>query len=65
VAPGYRAIAEPPLEVTNASKAKEEEDLNGNKEVLGPLLDKNSNRRQVAKQERKDNEYSNKEPNGS
>ena len=44
VAPGYRATAEPPLEVTNASKAKEKEDLNSNKEVLSPLLDKNGNR---------------------
>jgi len=44
VAPGYWATAKPLLEVTNASKAKEEEDLNGNKEVLGPLLDKNGNR---------------------
>jgi hypothetical protein len=49
VAPGYRATVEPPLEVTNASEAKEEEDLNGNKEVLGPLLDENGNRRQAAK----------------
>jgi len=45
VAPGYWATAEPPLEVTNASEAKEEEDLDGNEEVLGPLLDKNGNRR--------------------
>jgi hypothetical protein len=65
VAPGYRATAEPPLEVTNTSKAEEEEDLDGNKEVLSPLLDKNGNRRQAAKQEREDDEYSNKEPNGS
>jgi hypothetical protein len=65
VAPSYRATAEPLLEVTNTSKAKEEEDLNSNEEVLSPLLDKNGNRRQVAEQERKDNEYSNKELNGS
>ena len=65
MAPGHRATAEPPLEVTNTSKAEEEEDLNGNKEVLGPLPDENGNRRQAAKQEREDDEYSNKEPNGS
>ena len=47
--PGHRATAEPPPEVTDASEAKEEEDLNGNEEVLGPLLDENGNRRQVAK----------------
>ena len=44
VAPGYQATVKPLLEVTNAFKAKEEEDLNGNKEVLSPLLDKNGNR---------------------
>ena len=44
MAPSYRATAEPPLEVTNASKAKEEEDLNSNKEVFSPLLNKNGNR---------------------
>ena len=44
VAPGHWATIEPLLEVTNASKAKEEEDLNSNKEVLNSLLDKNSNR---------------------
>jgi hypothetical protein len=44
VAPGYRATAEPLLEVTDASEAKEEEDLDGNKEVLGPLLDENGDR---------------------
>ena len=44
MAPSHRAIVEPLLEVTNASKAKEEEDLNSNKEVLNSLLDKNSNR---------------------
>jgi hypothetical protein len=65
VAPSYRATIEPPLEVTNASKAEEEEDLNSNKEVLGPLPDKNGNRRQAAKQEREDDKYSNEEPNGS
>ena len=65
MAPGYWATIEPPPEVTNASEAKEEEDLNSNKEVLGPLLDKNSNRRQAAEQEHKDNKYSNEEHNGS
>ena len=44
VALGYWATIEPSLEVTNASKAKEEEDLNSNKEVLSPLLDKNGDR---------------------
>ena len=32
----------------------EEEDLDSNKEILGSLLNKNSNRRQAAKQEYKD-----------
>jgi hypothetical protein len=45
VVSSYWATIEPPLEVTNASKAKEEEDLNSNKEVLGPLLDENGNGR--------------------
>jgi len=45
VAPGYRATAEPLLEVTNTSKAKEEEDLNSNKEVLGPPPNKNGDGR--------------------
>ena len=49
VAPGYWATIEPLPEVTDASKAEEEEDFNSNKEVLGPLLDKNGNRRQAAK----------------
>ena len=44
MAPSHRATAEPLLKVTNASKAKEKEDLNSNEEVLGPLLDKNGNR---------------------
>jgi hypothetical protein len=44
VAPSYWATIEPLLEVTNTSKAKEEEDLNSNEEVLVPLLDKNGNR---------------------
>ena len=49
MAPGHWATAEPPLEVTNASKAEEKEDLNSNEKVLSPLLDKNSNRQQAAK----------------
>ena len=65
MAPGYRDTIEPLLEVTNASKAEEEKDLNGNNEVLSPLLDKNGDGRQAAKQEHKDNKYSNEEPNGS
>jgi len=44
VAPSYQAIIKPLLKVTNASKAKEEEDLNSNKEVLSSLLDKDGNR---------------------
>jgi hypothetical protein len=64
VAPGYWATAEPPLEVTDTSKA-EEEDLNGNEEVLSPPPDENGDRRQAAEQEREDDKYSNKEPNGS
>jgi hypothetical protein len=65
VAPGHRATVEPPLEVTDTSKAKEEEDLDGNEEVLGPPLDENGNGRQAAEQEREDDKYSNEEPNGS
>jgi len=65
VAPGHWATVEPPLEVTDASKAKEEEDLDGNEKVLGPLPDENGNGRQAAKQECEDDKYSNKEPNGS
>ena len=65
MAPGYRATIEPPLEVTDASEAEEEEDLNGNEEVLGPLPDENGDGRQAAKQEREDDEYSSEEPNGS
>ena len=39
----------------NISDAKfNYEDLDGNKEVLGPLLDKNGNGRQAAEQEYKD-----------
>ena len=47
MAPALRATVEPPPD-TKASKAKEE-DLDGNKEVLGPLLEKNSDRREAAK----------------
>ena len=65
MAPGYWATAKPPLEVTDAFEAEEEKDLNGNEEVLGPLPDENSNGQQAAEQEREDDEYSNKEPNGS
>ena len=45
MAPGYWATVEPLLEVTNTSKAKEEEDLDSNKEVLSPLLNKNGDGR--------------------
>ena len=45
MAPGHRATVEPPLEVTDTSEAEEEEDLNGNEEVLGPPLDKNGDGR--------------------
>lgn len=65
VAPGHRATAEPPLEVTDTSEAEEEEDLDGNEEVLGPPLDENGDGRQAAEQEREDDEYSNEESNGS
>ena len=44
MAPGYWATAKPLLEVTDASKAEEEEDFNSNEEVLGPLPDKNSDK---------------------
>jgi hypothetical protein len=52
VPPAYRATVEA-LPDTTYSNIKEE-DLDSNKEVLGPLLDKNSDRRQAAKQERED-----------
>ena len=57
VAPTLRAIVEPPPNI-KVSKAKDK-DLDGNKEVLGPLLEENSNRQEAAKQER------NKEDNRS
>ena len=50
VAPALRAIVEPPPNI-KVSKAKDK-DLDSNKEVLGPLLEENSNRREAAKQER-------------
>ena len=36
--PSHWATTKPLLEVTDASKAEEEEDLNNNKEVLSPLI---------------------------
>ena len=57
VAPTLRAIVEP-LPNTKISKAKDK-DLDGNKEVLSPLLEENSNRQEAAEQER------NKEDNRS
>ena len=54
VAPALRAIVEPPPNI-KVSKAKDK-DLDSNKEVLSPLLEENSNRREAAKQEHnKDN----------
>ena len=50
--PAHRATAEA-LPNTTHSNIKEE-DLDSNKEVLGPLLDKNGDGRQAAEQERKD-----------
>jgi hypothetical protein len=50
VAPTLRATVEPPPNI-KVSKAKDK-DLDSNKEVLGPLLKENSNRREAAKQER-------------
>ena len=41
MAPALRATAEPPPDI-KVSKVKDK-DLDGNKEVLGPLLKKNSN----------------------
>ena len=49
MAPALRAIIEPLLNI-KVSKTKDE-DLDGNKEVLGPLLKENSNRQEAAKQE--------------
>ena len=50
MAPTLRAIVEP-LPNIKVSKAKDK-DLDSNKEVLGPLLEENSNRREAAKHER-------------
>jgi len=50
VTPTLRAIVEPPPNI-KVSKAKDK-DLDSNKEVLGPLLEENSNRQEAAKQER-------------
>ena len=43
-------MVEPPPDI-KVSKA-EDEDLDGNEEVLGSLLEENSNRREAAEQER-------------
>jgi len=57
VAPTLKATVEPSPD-TKVSKA-EDKDLDGNKEVLGPLLEENSNRREAAEQERnKEDNYS-------
>ena len=57
VAPALRATVEP-LPNTKVSKVKDK-DLDDNKEVLGPLLEENSNRREAAEQERnKEDNYS-------
>lgn len=50
--PAYRATAEAPPDITYSNI--KEEDLDGNKEVLGPLPDENGDRRQAAEQERED-----------
>jgi hypothetical protein len=44
-------MAEAPPDTTHSNI--KEEDLDSNKEVLGPLLNENSDRRQAAKQEYK------------
>jgi hypothetical protein len=46
VAPALRAMVEPPPN-TKVSEV-EDKDLNGNEEVLGPLLKENSNRQEAA-----------------
>jgi len=46
VAPALRAMVEP-LPDTKVSEV-EDEDLDGNEEVLGPLLEENGNRREAA-----------------
>ena len=57
VPPAYWAMAEALPDTTYSDI--EEEDLDGNKEVLGPLLDENGNGQQAAKQEckNKDNQF--------
>ena len=50
MAPALRATVEPPPDI-EVSEAKDE-DLDSNKEVLGPLLEENSNGREAAEQER-------------
>ena len=47
MAPALRAIVEPPPNI-KVSKAKDK-DLDGDEEVLGPLLEENSNRQEAAK----------------
>ena len=55
VAPALKAIVEPLFDI-KVSKA-EDEDLDGNKEILGPLPEENGDRREAAKQQynKKDN----------
>ena len=52
VPPAYWAIAEAPPDTTYSDI--EEEDLDSNEEVLGPLPDKNGDKQQAAKQKYKD-----------
>ena len=47
MAPALRAIVEPPLDI-EVFEAKDE-DLDGNKEILGPLLEENNNGREAVK----------------
>ena len=47
MAPALRATVEPPPD-TKVSKVKDK-DLDSNKEVLGPLPEENSNRREATK----------------
>ena len=46
MAPALRATVKPPPDI-KVSKA-EDEDLDGNEEVLGPLLEENGNRQEAA-----------------
>ena len=57
MAPTIRAIVKPLLNI-KVFKAKDK-DLDSNKEVLGPLLKENSNRREATKQEhnKEDNHF--------